>query len=110
MEKEDRCLCITIQRITQNYPDEEPVYKKIVFYNCNILYMEEGIITDDTGKIGTCNLELYKQQKGYKLDFLIYAKELKYMTIEFENSHEKCDEIDCSLDSKLSLEHHHNHH
>lgn len=85
MEKEDRCLCITIQGITQNYPDEEPIYKKILFYNYNILHMEEGIITDDTGKIGACNLELYKQQKGYKLDLLIFAKELKYMTIEFEN-------------------------
>lgn len=85
MEKEDRCLCITIQRNTQNYPDEEPIYKKIIFYNYNILHMEEGIITDDTGKIGACNLELYKQEKGYKLGFLIFAKELKYMTIEFEN-------------------------
>lgn len=93
IEEEDKCLCITIQRITQNYPDDEPIYKKIVFYNCNILHMEEGIMTDDTGKIGACNLELYKQPKGYQLDFLIFAKELQYMTIAFEDAESETIEL-----------------
>lgn len=85
IEKEKTSLCITIQRITESYPEDEPVYKKITFYNCDIINCEDGIISDGIGTIGTCNLELYKQEKAYILDFLIFTKDLKYMTIAFED-------------------------
>lgn len=85
IEKEKTSLCITIQRITESYPEDEPVYKKITFYNCDIINCEDGIVSDGIGKIGTCNVELYKQERAYILDFLIFTKDLKYMTIEFED-------------------------
>lgn len=85
IEKEKTSLCITIQRITEGYPEDEPVYKKITFYHCDVINREEGIVSDGTGKIGTCTLELYKQEKGYILNFLVFAKDLKYMTIKFED-------------------------
>ena len=85
MERKEKNLYIFIQKITMNYPNDEPLYKIIKFYNCNIIEKENGIIKKDGEKIGSCNVELYKKENGYLLEFLIFAEELKYMTIEFEN-------------------------